>query len=474
MKWLLILVLVFGISPTVWAVAGLLRLVSLRRRLKAGRHRIARIRQSADSAGEILAPPAAPRRLRPNDVAVLIAAHNEQGGIGATVEAAHTQVPFGNVFVISDASSDATAERARAAGAQVLDLTVNRGKAGALTAGIAHFDLSVFEVTMFLDADTIPADDYMETGLPQFDDPEVIAVAGTAGTMWPSREVGVVGRILIAYRQRMYVLWQTVVKYGQASKWANSVSIVPGFASMYRTRVLSQIDITAPGLVIEDFNMTFEVHTHKLGRIAFVPGAARAFTQDPSKLPDYTKQVRRWTLGFWQTVIRHRSQRGVFWAALAIFILELVVSSVMIAVVLPTVVLVDLGNLVATAAGSHVGWLTHAAHIIPLRYVLIGVVLPDYLMTLYVASRERRGSYLWLGLLFPVLRVLDGVLCLRSLFASRFSKSNGVWKSPTRRALQPMATLAAPKVSVTATAGQVPRQRPEVAFSPDLSATTNS
>lgn len=37
MKWLLILVLVFGISPTVWAVAGLLRLVSLRRRLKAGR-----------------------------------------------------------------------------------------------------------------------------------------------------------------------------------------------------------------------------------------------------------------------------------------------------------------------------------------------------------------------------------------------------------------------------------------------------
>ena len=444
MRWLLF-ILVFGISSTVWATAGLLRLVALRRRFVAGKHRLVKLRNKV-----LLAGPGEPRldpptRLRPAQVAVLIAAHNEEDGITATVEAAHTQVPVGNVFVISDASSDATAARARAAGAQVLDLSVNRGKAGALTAGIAHFDLDAFDVTMFLDADTIPASDYMETGLPLFDDPGVVAVAGSAGTMWPSREIGVLGRLLIAYRQRTYVLWQTLVKYGQASKWANSVSIVPGFASMYRTRVLPKIDIPAANLVIEDFNMTFEVHALKLGRIAFQPGAARAFTQDPSRLPDYTKQVRRWTLGFWQTVSRHRLQRGVFWGALAIFIVELVVSSVMIGLVLPVLLLADVAHLVAAGAGEHLGWLADAAHIIPLRYVLIGVVLPDYLMTLIVAGYERRVRYIWLGLFFPVLRWLDGVLCLRSLVASRFSKSNGVWKSPTRRALKPLASRPAPK-----------------------------
>ena len=42
------------------------------------------------------------------------------------------------------------------------------------------------------------------------------------------------------------------------------VTIVPGFASMYRTDAVAQIDVTGAGLVIEDFNMTFEIHAKKL------------------------------------------------------------------------------------------------------------------------------------------------------------------------------------------------------------------
>ena len=76
------------------------------------------------------------------------------------------------------------ADVARAAGANVLELTPNRGKAGALAAGIEHFQLCRrFQVVLLLDADTHLAPDYLATGLPLFDDPEVVAVAGRARTI---------------------------------------------------------------------------------------------------------------------------------------------------------------------------------------------------------------------------------------------------------------------------------------------------
>src|SRR4029450_7121923 len=97
---------------------------------------------------------------------------------------------------------------------------------------------------------------------------------------------------------------------------------------MYRTRILSSIDIDAPGLAIEDFNMTFEVHARRLGRIAFHPGRAIAYTQDPHTLRDYSKQVERWSLGFWQTLRRHGLHVGRFWCLLAAFVAEVLTSSV--------------------------------------------------------------------------------------------------------------------------------------------------
>ncbi|WP_279402515.1 glycosyltransferase family 2 protein [Arthrobacter sp. JCM 19049] len=143
----------------------------------------------------------------------------------------------------------------------------------------------------------------------------------------------------MAYRERLYQVVQVLMKYGQAMPKANVVNIVPGFASMYRARVLPEIDIAAKGLTIEDFNMTFEVHAKKLGRIAFHPSAAVAYTQDPDNLRDYTKQVRRWTLGYWQTIKRHGLHWGKFWIVQALFVMELVTSSLMLLLVVPALLL---------------------------------------------------------------------------------------------------------------------------------------
>ena len=275
-------------------------------------------------------------RILPSHVAVLVAAHNEALVINETIRAASRLVPRRNIHVVSDMSTDNTAQLARAAGVKVLELDPNRGKAGALAAGIVHFDLCRrFKVVMLLDADTRPTEDYLRTGLPLFSDPTVVAVAGRAKSIMDPPSPTAMGRFLVAYRERLYIVVQLLLKYGQAARGANVVSIVPGFASMYRTSALQEIDVVAPGLVIEDFNMTFEIHARKLGRIAFHPSAAVAYTQDPDRLQDYMKQVRRWILGFWQTVRRHRKQTGRFWLVLATYIFELLMSCVFFVLLLP-------------------------------------------------------------------------------------------------------------------------------------------
>jgi cellulose synthase/poly-beta-1,6-N-acetylglucosamine synthase-like glycosyltransferase len=370
----------------------------------------------------------------PDAVAVVVAAHNEELVIAETIRSAARQVPVENVFVVSDGSRDGTVAVARAEGASVLDLQPNRGKAGAIRAVIDELRLAErFEVVVLLDADSQLSDDYLVSGLAEFADPDVVAVAGRATTLLDPRPPTRMGRLLVAYRERLYLSVQYLQKFGQAARHLNAVAIVPGFASMYRTRILADIDIDAPGLVIEDYNMTFEVHAKALGRIAFRPSAAIALTQDPDNLRDYRKQVHRWSLGFWQTVRRHGLRRGRFWVLLALSIVELVSSSVFMVLTVP-VMLVGFIALLA-APLDETGTAATIATVIPPFAILLGVVVPDYLLTLFAAWRSRRISYLVRGLAFPALRIMDAAICLRALAQSTVGGADGRWASPERRAL---------------------------------------
>ncbi|HEY4226169.1 MAG TPA: glycosyltransferase family 2 protein [Pseudolysinimonas sp.] len=411
----LIALLVVGVNTILWTAAAAVRTVG------------ERIRRPV---------PAPPGRLGPSDVAVLVAAHNEELGIATTVRSAAAAVPVDNVFVVSDGSSDETAQLASEVGATVLDLRPNRGKAGALAALIEEFDLAGrFEVVLLLDADTQLSPDYLSTGLPMFDDPNVVAVAGHAMTLTSPAPATATGRLLIAYRDRVYVAVQYLQKFGQASRWINAVSIVPGFASMYRTRILDRVDIDAPGLTIEDYNMTFEVHAKRLGRIAFHPGAAIALTQDPDSLHDYVRQVRRWNLGFWQTVRRHGVHLGRFWAILTLFILELVSSSAFVLALLPLLLLSIVATSMVAIGVDHNGVVAAIADILPPWVIVVGALLPDYVLTVFTAVVTRRPRYLLIGVFFPLLRMLDAALCLRALVDAFGRGGDGRWHSPARRAV---------------------------------------
>lgn len=412
-------IVMFGVNAVFWSSVGIARRIEQWRHQRSGHARHAALPGT---------------RLTADDVAILVAAHNEELVIENTIESALALVPASNVHVISDGSVDRTAELACEAGVQVLELDPNKGKAGALAAGIEHFELADnFSVVVLLDADTRLAADYLETGLRSFDDPEVVAVAGRSATIVTPAPETRLGRFLISYRERVYVAVQLLIKYGQAARKANVVSIVPGFASMYRTSILSRIDIAAQGLVIEDFNMTFEVHAKQLGRIAFHPSAAVAYTQDPDNFREYTNQVRRWTLGFWQTVRRHTWQANKFWLALSCYIVELVVSSVVLILFLPLL-------LATLAAAAIVRWsetppaaVVEFAHIMPPLYLVLGILIPDLVLTVLAAVAMRRPGYLLYAPLFPLMRIVDAYICLRTLPQAWSFRSTGRWTSPTRR-----------------------------------------
>lgn len=419
MTWLLVTAtLMLGLTTLCWACVGLARLLV---RPGRGRH------LAHEEVG----------RLTARDVAVLVAAHDEEAVIAGTIEAAARLVGPDQVFVVSDASSDATVDVVRSHGANVLDLWPNRGKAGALVAGLEHFGLADrFAVVMLLDADSRPAADYLETGLPLFE-PGVVAVAGRATTLQDTPPPTRAGRVLVAHRERTYLAVQTLHKFGQAAARANVVTIVPGFASMYRTSILDQVDIAAPGLAIEDYNMTFEIHTKELGRIAFDPRAAKAYTQDPDTLGDYVRQMSRWGLGFWQTVLRHRPllRPGIFLASLAMFCLEVVLSSLLLTVVLPAAALGAVAALLSGTAVDVGGAATAVDLFVPSTVLAAGIVLPDLLLTAYAAVLARRWSYLFLAPAFVLLRIVDAWVNLRALVRALRGGSSGVWRSPARRAV---------------------------------------
>ncbi|TPX00834.1 glycosyltransferase, partial [Schumannella luteola] len=137
---------VVGLNTLLWLSAGIVRVVAARLRRPAG----------TDVAG---VPDA-------SQVAIVIAAHDEELVIEATIRSAARQVPVENVFVACDGCTDGTVALVRACGATALDIQPNRGKAGAIRTIVDELDLAGrFEVMVLLDADSQLSDDYLATGL---------------------------------------------------------------------------------------------------------------------------------------------------------------------------------------------------------------------------------------------------------------------------------------------------------------------
>ena len=471
MPWWVLAVFVLGANFALWGSVGLVRLAeSVAARRRPGRSQPGTSLAAAVNGGTVMAvtaqpdhgdqapvPPAA-GPLTTADVAVLIPAHNEALVLEESLRSIMALVPRENVHVVSDGSTDATVEIARRAGAQVIATRENVGKAGALEEAIGRFGLiQRFPVVMLLDADTRVEPGYFTAALPMFDHREVVAVAGCVRTA-RDRRMTLGGKVLVGHRTRIYAVGQRALKFGQTWLRSNATPIVPGFASLYRTSVLPQMDMNPPGLVIEDFNMTFEVYQKRLGKVGFTLQAV-AVTQDPDNLRDYVRQTKRWAIGLWQTVRRHPPQANLFTAMLTLLLIELITSSLLFFLLPLALIVLAVPDLMGDALSWPGFGEVHtvvSAHL-TLTAVLFGVVLPDYLLTCVVAILERQPRLLLLGVFFPFMRMLDAGIGLYAIPAAWLSRSSGRWKSPARRAVEETGPAAPPRPAAVPGPTAVPR-----------------
>lgn len=89
---------------------------------------------------------------------ILVPAHDEEAGIGATLASITTQLrPGDRLLVVADNCTDRTAEVARLAGAEVIERfdPSNRGKGFALDCGVRALDSDPPDVVVIIDADCL-------------------------------------------------------------------------------------------------------------------------------------------------------------------------------------------------------------------------------------------------------------------------------------------------------------------------------
>ena len=237
-----------------------------------------------------------------DDLCVVIPAHNEELLVGRCIRSVLAAgVAPEHVYVVNDGSTDATA--AVTAGFPRVNLLTNEvpcGKLGALRTAIAHFRLTTrYRYLALLDADSRVAPDYFSEVLVRFiTNPEVVLVCGA-----PHSEPH---NWLTAYRALEYAVTLRAFRAGQ--NVLGVITVAPGCASTYATRILPALEWETQTLV-EDMDLTIQIHRKRLGVIAFTPHAV-AYTQDPRTIRQYIGQLTRWYSGTWQVMLLRRLPFG--------------------------------------------------------------------------------------------------------------------------------------------------------------------
>jgi biofilm PGA synthesis N-glycosyltransferase PgaC len=410
-----------GISTTIWSIIGLVRYISERGVQKTDRN---------------LKTRKAIYHVR--DIAVIIPAHNEEVVIESCINALAQIIKKEQIFVVSDGSNDRTYELALKEGCNAIDLTPGRGKAKALIAAIEHFNLyDRFKFIFIVDADTKIDKNFVRQSLPLFNNPNIAVIFGTARVVWPTHLLPKLSLYYIAYRERLNRMLQYMLIYGQTWKYTNVNYVVPGFATIYRSDILRQLEIDTPGLLIEDFNLAFQLHRKKLGKIGYHPTCV-GWDQHPNNLKDYWRQVRRWNIGFFQTVRKNGFWPSLFWLSLGIFSIEVLLHSfflLFVPLVLVSLLLPDGSAFPVVAQASALYNQFGPYNYLTLKDIFIGVFLGDYIFSIIIGLITKKPQFAIYGIFFFILHYITALILISSVIPGFFKNSDGTWASPTRRKL---------------------------------------
>jgi cellulose synthase/poly-beta-1,6-N-acetylglucosamine synthase-like glycosyltransferase len=342
-------------------------------------------------------------------LALLIAGYNEELVIGNTIRSAiRAGMEREHIYVVDDNSSDQTSAIARSILGPNNVLKVDRsGKGLALTKGAKHFDLTRrYSWIHIADADGGFSPDYFKIFRSRL---RVKYVAATGYVR------SLPGGPISQYRVLEYTIGQEIHRRFQAL--THTVTVIPGPTSCFRSDIFRQVDFANKSLT-EDFDVTLQIHRRKLGKIQFIPQAI-AYTQDPSTLKDYTKQITRWNRGVMQGIQRHGV--GKHFNRLDAYLSYQVAQNL----------LFFAGYCVYV---PYEAFVNHSPNVIALTFLYD--VFITFATTVLVAMKARRPDILsafphiyafrWIST-FVFLRAFAEVVFLR-----RFRVTEGFWSPPTR------------------------------------------
>jgi poly-beta-1,6-N-acetyl-D-glucosamine synthase len=348
-------------------------------------------------------------------VAVLIACHNGETTIAATVRAAAANGC--DVYVVSDASSDRTVAHARQSGAiGVLELTTNVGKPAALYRGYEHFDLRArYEAVAILDDDVEIERRFVAECLRLLRD-DVVIVVGKNLTWWPPERRW---NALLAKRTYCYWNYQLIIRRLQSA--FGVMNCISGSNSVYRTELLDELLPVQPPYIVDDTYWVLETQRRRLGGIVYAP-RARAVLQDPTNLRDWYRQNLRWLWGTFQGIIGHRVGRSYTRFDVAYVLLMLQWALYIVSAPLAFWLIVAFGapHILLIFLGGYAAWVLAAS--IHLRIPRLMLFLP---------------AIMALDLLYRVIFVHALFKAVRQPTVDRC-----VWSSPARLATEPQEVTA--------------------------------
>ncbi|MDT3395130.1 glycosyltransferase family 2 protein [Streptomyces sp. B1866] len=249
---------------------------------------LALARNSGKSGEEV----AAGDRRTPRSVSVVIPAHNEETTIAETIRSCRAQThPLDQIIVVADNCSDRTTEIARGQGAVVIE---GRGgsKASAQNLALPHI---TSDAVVALDADATLSPDAVELMMGTLR-------GGRAGTCTSARPKDT-STVYSQYRTLYHAI---------ANGWVRPLQdrlgrqlVLSGMSNCHRTDVLREVGGFPDDNITEDFNLTWTLH-RRAQPVGFTPKAF-VYTQEPASLSEILSQMHRWTAGFAQTMVRHRT-----------------------------------------------------------------------------------------------------------------------------------------------------------------------
>jgi cellulose synthase/poly-beta-1,6-N-acetylglucosamine synthase-like glycosyltransferase len=226
-----------------------------------------------------------PHQQPPPTVSLIVPAYDEEEVIAAKVaDALALDYPRERlqVVVASDGSADATAERARAAGADlVLELPAG-GKVAALNAGAER---ASGEILAFSDANSVWAPDALRRLVAPFADPRVGYVCGQVRFLDPGGDnlEGAYWRYEMAVRERESAL----------------AGVTAGNGAIYAVRRSAYIPLAPSG----SHDLSFPFAFAKRGLRSLYEPAARAEEKMVPTLEGELARKRRMMVGLWDIVV---------------------------------------------------------------------------------------------------------------------------------------------------------------------------